>query len=180
MVLGAEEIKEKIDTVEPSQPTDTKDDSKVLQERGDTQQNYKPNPQKKSGGAQESISIPVPAHPPINHLLIPPPGLIRNPGPPPNVQRNKDLPNQPVYKTSNQILLQSYEVAPNNHNDQGSYQGGDHQEFHQQENRQYQGGPHQEYTAGHNSIAYQEGGNNQIDIQGYHNPEEDYKPDDQK
>ncbi|GFY40037.1 ZP domain-containing protein [Trichonephila inaurata madagascariensis] len=179
MVLGAEEIKEKIDVAFPEDsapPTEGKDESKVLQERGDIQQTYKPNPQKKSGGAQESVGIPVPAHPPINHLLIPPPGLKRNPGPPPNLPRGKDLPG-PIYKTSNQILLQSYEVAPNNHPDQGSYQGG-HQEFHQPENRQYQGNSHHDYTNGHNSISYQEGGN-QIDIQGYHNSEEGYKPEDQ-
>ncbi|KAF8791903.1 hypothetical protein HNY73_003569 [Argiope bruennichi] len=105
IVLGAEEIKEKIDTADSSPPTEGKDESKVLQERGDIQQTYKPNPQKKSGGAQESVGIPVNAHPPINHLLIPPPGLKRNPGPPPGLQRHKELPNQPIYKTSNQILL---------------------------------------------------------------------------
>lgn len=182
MVLGAEEIKEKIDAAyldNPPPPSEGKDDSKVLQERGDIQQTYKPNNQKKSGGPQESVGIPVPAHPPINHLLIPPPGLIRNPGPPPNLQR-KDLPGQHVYKTSNQILHQSYEVAPNNHPEhQGPnipYQAVNHQEYHHQENGQFQG--HQEFATGHNSISYQEGGNgNQIDI--LHSSEGDYKPESQ-
>lgn len=167
LVLAAEEVNENIDTddyEQQSEPIVPEDDEKVLQERGDTPQSYKPIPPKKSGGPQESVAISVPASPPVSHLLIPPPGLKRAQALPQH--RNKENPGQHAYQTSNQILHQSYEVAPNGPQD---FQGprGPYQEAGQH----FQGGGHQEYEAGQNSVGFQEGGH-QVEIQSYPSAED--------
>ncbi|XP_015911955.1 uncharacterized protein [Parasteatoda tepidariorum] len=171
LVLGADEIKEKID-LEHSEDIATspeEDKTKVFQERGDIQQTFKTKQQKKSGGGQESVVIPVPAAPPLNHILIPPPNLVRNPGPPPPPsQQRKEVHHS--YKTSNQILHQSFEVSPDIQGHHNSYQtGGGHQEFHHQEVS-----AHHDYSSDHDS-SYPDTGGNQINIQG-HSEEDEYKP----
>ncbi|XP_054719425.1 uncharacterized protein LOC129228994 [Uloborus diversus] len=174
LVLAGEEAIEDSDVEHDDESLsylDEEDETKVLQERGD--QPFK----KKSGGPQESVGIPVPAPSQGNHLLIPPPGLKRNPGPPPNQQRIKDTAGQHVYKTSNQILLQSYEIAPPELQGKQSYQGNNPQEFHQ-DGGQYQVGVHPEFPSGHNGPAFPEGGN-QIDIHSYQDSNEEYKPENQ-
>ncbi|XP_035209892.1 uncharacterized protein LOC118184338 [Stegodyphus dumicola] len=178
--LAAEEVQENANLEHPEDPppvSDDADETQVIQDRGDTHQTYKSHAQKKNGIAQESVGIPVPANPPKNHLLLPPPGIKRNPGLLQIQQRNKDLPSQHVYKTSNQILHQSYEVAPNHLEDlQGPnpYQPGRHQDH---EAGQFHADI-QEYHSGHNGVSYQEGGH-QVDIHSYHNAEEDYKAENQ-
>ena len=180
LVLASEEISEKIDDENYEDIEETSDaedeEAKLIQDRKDIHSHKSGSP-RKSGGSQETVGIPVNAPPPVNHLLAPPPGSKRNQGLP--QQRNKESQPQHVYKTSNQILHQTYEIPPNSHSDLQSgktpYQGF-HHDIHIQEG-QFQVGAHHDFSSDHQGHVIVEG--EVAEAHGYHGSEEEYKPDNQ-
>lgn len=173
--MASEEISDKIDDepVEDAEEVSEDDEeAQVIQDRKDIH-SHSSNPPRKSGGPQESVGIPVPAGPPINHLLNPPPSLKRNPGSP--QQRNKEAPPQHVYKTSNQILHQTYEIPPNGHPEH-SVAKVPYQEVHVQDGH-FHVDAHHDYSSDHGGHIISEG--QPVDAHGFHGSEEEYKPENQ-